>query len=153
MTRKTWMLIALVVVLGGTSLYLNQDWFAKDVIQITHRSRPARATFFRRQRPSDSQVNPLVFGFDRKLKLTSIAVVPLSDILTNKYPHPIWHLVSTSNSVPTKTFYYGERIKGMQPEVKGATADPLEPGVQYRLLVEAGSFKAQHDFAPDPITR
>lgn len=153
MTRKTWILIALVVVLGGTSLYLNQDWFAKDVIQITHRSRPARTTFFRRKRPDDSLVNPIVFGFDRKLKLTSIAVIPLSDINTNKYPHPIWHLISSSNSVPTKTFYYGEWVRGMQPEVKGATAEPLEPGVPYRLFVEAGTFKAEHDFTPDPKPR
>ena len=34
-----------------------------------------------------------------------------------------------------------------------ATADPLEPGVKYRLLIEAGSVTAQHDFVPVPRTR
>jgi hypothetical protein len=153
MTRKKWTLIALVVVLGGFSLYLNQDWFAKDVIQITHRSRPARAGLFRRKSADDSLVNPVLLGFDRKLKLTSVKVIPLSDIQTNKYPHPIWHLISDSNSVPTKAFYYGDRINGMRPEVKGATAEPLEPGVPYRLFIEAGAFKAEHDFTPDPKTQ
>jgi hypothetical protein len=36
----------------------------------------------------------------------------------------------------------------MRPTVKGATPDPLEPGVTYRLLIEAGSRKAEHDFEP-----
>jgi hypothetical protein len=152
MTRKLWMLIALAVVLGGVSLYLNTDWFAKDNIQITHRSRPARASFFRRKRIDDARVNPIFFVFDRKLKLTSLKVVPLSDIQTNKYPHPIWDLVSDSNSVPTKDLVYGMDIKGMRPAVKGATPDPLEPRVPYRLLVEAGASKAEHDFTPAPKT-
>ena len=39
-------------------------------------------------------------------------------------------------------------IRGMRPTVKGATPDPLEPGVKYRLLIEAGSRKAEHDFEP-----
>ena len=153
MTRKIWLWFALAVVLGGLSLYLNRDWFAKDNIQIYHRSRPARAAFLRRKRGAeDSLVNPIVFGFDRKLKLTSIKVVPISDIKTNKFPHPIWHLVSESNSVPVKDFSYGSSIGGMHPAVKGATADPLEPGVPYRLIVEAAQFKQEHDFVPVPRT-
>ena len=147
------MLLALIVVLAGISVYLNQDWFAKDVIQISHRSRPARATFFRRKRPDSSLVNPVMFGFDRKVKLTSVAVIPLSDLQTNKYPQAIWHLVSDSNSVPTKTFYYGEAIRGMRPEVKGATAEPLEPGVPYRLFIAAATFKGEHDFTAEPKNR
>jgi hypothetical protein len=94
-------------------------------------------------------VNPVVFGFDGgKLKLTSIKVVPVSAIETNKYPEPIWHLVSESNSVPVKDFMYGMRIAGMHPAVQGATPDALEPNVKYRLLIEAGAFKAEHDFTP-----
>ena len=98
------MLIALAVVLGGISLYLNQDWFAKDNIQIVHRSRPARGVFFRRGKRAVTQaaVEPLFFSFDRKLKLTSLKVIPVQEIETNKYPHPIWDLISDSNSVPIK---------------------------------------------------
>src|SRR6266567_5823564 len=151
MTRKIWLWLGFAVLLGGFSLYLNRDWFAKDNIQIYHRSRPARAVLLRRKRPADdSLVNPIVFGFDRKLKLTSLKVIPLPDIQTNKYPHPIWHLVSESNSVPTKDFIYGASIAGMHPAVKGATADELEPGVTYQLVVEAGAFKGRHDFVPVP---
>jgi hypothetical protein len=153
MNRKHWMLIALAVLLGGFSLYLNKDWFAKDGIQISHRSRPGSIGIFGRSRKDDSLVNPVLFLFNHRLKFTSIKVIPVSEIGTNKYPHPIWYLISDSNSVPTKTFYYGFRLKGMRPDVKGAIPDPLEPGVPYRLMVEAGSFKGEHDFVPDPKTR
>jgi hypothetical protein len=154
MTRKVWLLLGLAVVLGGLSLYLNKDWFATDHIQIYHRSRPIRGRFFRRRRgaPDDSLVNPIVFGFDRKLKLTDLKVIPLSDLATNKYPQPIWHLVSDSNSAPVKAFMYGSRISGMHPAIKGAQPEPLEPGVKYRLFVETKQQKAQDDFVPDPST-
>jgi hypothetical protein len=154
MTRKQWMLISLAVVLAGFSLYLNKDWFAKDDIHIFHRSRPQRAGMFRRNRPSaiDAATDPVLFGFDSKLKLKTVKVIPLSDIATNKYPHAIWHLVSDSNSVPTKEFSYGAPIPGMHPALKGVTADPLEPGAQYRLFIEANGRKAEHDFTAVPRT-
>lgn len=145
MTKKQWMLIALAVVLGGFSLYLNRDWFTKENIHIFHRSRPQ--TLFRRNRPAvNATTDPVLFGFDTKLKLKTVKVVPLNDIATNKYPHAIWHLVSESNSVPTKEFPYGAPIPGMHPALKGVTADPLEPGVQYRLFIEVDGRKAEHDF-------
>ena len=151
MTRKLWTLTALALLLGGFSLYINQDWFAKDTIQIYHRSRPARAGLFRRSKlPAAQAVNPIFFSFDRKLKLTLLKVIPVRAIETNKYPQPIWHLVSDSNSVPTKDLVYGMPIRGMRPSVKGAIADPLQPGVPYRLLIEADKLKAQHDFALAP---
>ena len=150
MTRKQWILIALAVLLGGVSLYLNQDWFAKDNIQIYHRSRPVRGGIFRRGKRVDTEraIEPLFFSFDRKLMLRSLKVVPVSEIETNKYPHAVWDLVSDSNSVPVKDLLYGMPIRGMRPAVKGAAPDPLEPGVTYRLLIEAGSRKAEHDFEP-----
>jgi len=147
------MLIALAVLLGGVSLYINRDWFAQDDIQIYHRSRPARVSMFRRsKRPEPQQaVNPVFFSFDRQLKLTSLKVIPVRAIETNKYPQPIWHMVSDSNSVPVKELVYGMYIRGMRPSVKGATPDPLQPGVKYRLLIEAGPLKAEHDF--DTVAR
>jgi len=151
--KKTWLLLALVALLGGFSLYLNRDWFARDNIQIYHRSRPSRLSLLRRKRAADdSPVNPIVFGFDRRLKLTCVKVIPLPDIQTNKYPHPIWHLISESNSVPTKDFAYGARIPGMHPAVQGAVPDALDPGVTYRLMIEAGPVKCFHDFEPVPRT-
>ena len=150
------MLAALALALGSFSIYLNRDWFAKDGIQIYHRSRPARAGFFGRKRASSADnpaINPVIFGFSRKLRLTSVKVIPVSDIETNKFPHPIWNLTSVSNSAPVKDFVYGDNIKGMKPAVQGAIPDPLQPGINYRLFVEAGDFKAEHDFVPVPRTQ
>lgn len=150
MTRKNWTLLALAVVLGGFSLYLNRDWFSGDNIHLYHRSRPAH--IFRRAGGDKSAVNPIIFGFNRQLQLTSLKVVAVRELETNKYPHALWHVVTESNSVPTRDFTYGMAIKGLHPALKGAQPEPLEPKVKYRLYVEAGSFKAEHDFVPDPRT-
>jgi len=153
MTRKQWVLIALAVVLGGFALYLNRDWFADDVIQIQSRSRPGRAVPSRRGRPATQpETDPVFFLFEPKLKLTSLKVIPIHEIETNKYPHPIYYLVSDSNSVPIAEWSYAWPIRGMRPAVKGATPDPLEPGVAYRLIIEAGKRKAERDFVPKPRT-
>ena len=136
------MLLVVALGLGGLSFYLNHDWSRGNKVQVHHRSRPAGRGDGR------STIQPLFFAFDRSLKLTSLKVIPLSEIETNKYPHPIWHLISKSNSVPVSDFTCGCSIGGMQPAVPGATPDPLEPGVTYRLLVEAGSLKLQDDFVP-----
>jgi hypothetical protein len=153
MTRRNWILVALAVVLGGLSLYLHkEDWFGKDGIQIIHRSLQDRPGG--RRRPTDSAAKTVLFGFgERKLKLTSVKVIPVSAIQTNKYPHPIWELVATSNSVPVKEFNYGDKIRGMHPRVEGDTPDPLEPGVEYRLMVECGNQKASHDFMAEARTQ
>ncbi|HWH68277.1 MAG TPA: hypothetical protein VNT26_02790 [Candidatus Sulfotelmatobacter sp.] len=152
MTKKYWMLTALAVVLGGISLYLNQDWFAKENIQIIHRSMPPRPGFGGRRFQANAAVNPVLFGLEHNLKLTAVKVIPVCDIETNKYPHPIWHLVSDSNSVPIKSFFYGQPIAGMRPAVKGTTPEALQPDVNYRLLLEAGPRKSSHDFTPVPRT-
>ena len=116
MTSKQWMLIALAVLLGSFSLYLNRNWFAGQEVQILHRSRPVRTGF------TDSQkTEPIFFAFDRTLALTSLMVIPVSAGETNKYPHPLWHLVSNSNSVPITDFAYGAPVEGMRPAVQGAT--------------------------------
>lgn len=94
----------------------------------------------------NSAVNMVSFALHRKLELTELKVIPVADLETNQYAHPIWHLVSESNSVPTKAFFYGSRIRGLHPKVPNAQPDPLEPNVTYRLLIEASGLKGQHDF-------
>lgn len=142
MTKKQLTLIALAAVLGGLSLYLNKDWFDRGDIRIFHRMRPARNA-------SEVSVAPIMFGFSRQLKLKSLKVVAVKGLETNKHPLPLWHLVSESNSAPIKIFFYGAPILGMHPEINGAQAETLEPGATYRLLVEAGSFKGEHDFVAE----
>jgi hypothetical protein len=129
------------------SLYLNRDFFRSDTVQIGHRTLPNR-----NRRGRNAPATSLVFLCDRDLKFTSVKVVLDSEFQTNKFAHPLWALTTDSNSVPTKNFPYGGNIRGMRPTVKGATADPLEPGVKYRLLVEAGGLKLEHDFTSPPAT-
>ena len=155
MGKKQWMLIAVVIVLGGLSFYLNKDSFGHDNIQFYHRSRPARAGLQPRARTHsfDNEIDPITFGFDRKVKLIELKVIPMSAIETNKYPQPIWHLVSESNSAPIKDFSYGSPIQGMHPAIKDAAPDVLEPGVKYRVIADVGPVKLQHDFTPNPRTQ
>lgn len=151
MTTKNWLQLTAAVLLGGFSLYLNKDWFAGNSIQLMHRSRPARGAF-RRAGGDNALIDPINFWFDRKVRLTSLKVVPVADLKTNQNVLPLWYLVSESNSLPVKEFAYGVRIPGMHPASKGTGPDPLEPGVAYRLVVEAGKEKITHDFVPEPRT-
>jgi hypothetical protein len=152
MTKKNIPMICFVILLVGLSIYLNKDRFASDVIQLSHRSVTPRL-WFARGPAAQSPCNPVVFLINKSLKLTSVKVVVASDAETNKFPHAIWDLVSDSNSVPVKQFMYGAPIGGMHLAFQGIGADPLQPGDNYRVLVQAGSLKLQHDFIPVPRTR
>jgi hypothetical protein len=145
MAKKPWLPIAILIVVGGLFIYLNRDWFQRRPIQISHRL----YRFARRFGGAESPT-PVMFEFDRRLKLTSIKIVSVADAQTNKYPQPLWHMITGSNSVPTKGVVYGMDVPGMHSAVKGSNADPLDPSQKYRLLLEAGSLKAQHDFTLDP---
>ncbi len=58
------------------------------------------------------------FNLEPQSKLTEIKVVPLAAWQTNQGILPVWHLVASSNSVPIKLFFYGQRIRGLKPEVR-----------------------------------
>jgi|SRR6516165_282785 hypothetical protein len=143
--RPTTVLLVLSALLGGILVYNYADWFHRRPIQITHRFHAFGGRF------DTGGVAPLMFEFNARLKLTSVKVVPLCDLLTNKFAHPIWHIVSDSNSVPTRGFLYGMDVPGMRPAVAGIIAEPLDPTQKYRLLIEAGSLKALHDFDLAPL--
>jgi hypothetical protein len=149
MTKNQWTLAAVGVVVVGLFLYAHRDWFAGNDIQIFHRVRPRGLLAGRRRAPPQG-ADSVMFEFDRKLKLTSLRVTPLSEIETNRFPQPIWNLVSDSNSLPTRGLVYGIPVPGMRPSTKGIVAKPLEPGVKYRLTIQAGSLKASHDFLIEP---
>jgi hypothetical protein len=147
MTQKPILLVTVAMLCAGLLLYVNRDWFKRRPIQISHRFHAFGGRFDRAGQA------PLLFEFDRKLKLTSVKVIPLAGLQTNKFPHPIWQMVSDSNSVPTRGFLYGGAVPGMRPALKGAVADRLDPAQKYRLLLEAGSAKAEHDFSLDPTAQ
>ncbi|MDB6066501.1 MAG: hypothetical protein JWR26_2709 [Pedosphaera sp.] len=148
MTKKESATVAIIVlIVAGFFAYLYRDSFRKPVIQIFHTIRPASAAIRRRTpNAAEGPVKALTFGMGTEYKLTSIKVIPLNELATNKYAHPSWELKSESNSVPLRAFSYGSPIRGMHPAVKNAAPDPLLPNVPYRLLIEAGSLRGQHDF-------
>ena len=146
MSKTKFILTTLLMVgLAGLCLYLNRDWFASEPIQITHRVTP----WMRSARRADplNKANPVVFSFNKFYRFKEIRVVAAAEIVTNKYAHPLWHLSSTSNSVFASSFSYGDRLRGMMPKVKGAVPDPLQPGVNYRLIVETDKGAAAHEFS------
>lgn len=151
MTKKTIFLITCVLLLAALSLYLNRDWFRSDPIQIGDRSVPPRGWMARRTARDPS--NPVIFLLNRQAELTSVEVVPLAELKTNQFAHPIWQLTSKSNSAPVNEFVYGMTVRGMKPAVQGAAPDPLQPGVKYRILIDSTDGKAQHDFTPVPRSR
>jgi hypothetical protein len=149
MTKKNVIVLTVTfMVVIGFYLYLFKDSFRKPNIQISHTIRPNPAYIRHPPQEGNSEDFPhlINFGLGRDYKLTSIKVVSLAELETNRFAHSLWELVSDSNSAPVRALTYGRNIKGMHPAVKGATADPLAPNTTYRLLVETQNLKGEHDF-------
>jgi hypothetical protein len=143
--KNIFMMAATLLLVGGIYYYLYRDYFVSPGIQIFHTIRPAGAA--RMHGPANAEtVNAIIFGLGREYKLTSIKVIPAGELETNKYAHPIWHLISESNSAPTRAFTYGKKVPGMHPADPEEMPIPLLPDVSYRLFVEAGSKKGEHEF-------
>ena len=132
MNKKSWTLIATAVVLGAVYIIFFSNWFKPKILTITHNGRFGRINF----------------TLDSPHRLTSLKVVSVSDYQSNKYALPVWELKSDSNSIPIKLFSYGDRIRGMKPAIENTTPQPLIAGTAYRVIVQAGSLKAEHDFTP-----
>jgi hypothetical protein len=146
--KKTIFQIALVVALLSGAIYFVAQFFKPGPIQIVcdiHVTR-ARANRNNPQTTANRPTFNLAFGLDQQYQLTGVKVVSLEEWTTNKEVRPLWHLVSESNSVPTKAFFYGERIRGMEAAVKGSRPESLETNVTYHLIVQAGSRKGECDF-------
>jgi hypothetical protein len=133
MNKKTWILVAVAIVLGAVYIIHFSNWFKPKIMSIAHNGRFGRVNF----------------TLGDTYRLTALKVVSVSALESNKYALPAWELKSDSNSVPVKMFSYGDRIRGMKPAVDNTRPEPLEPGTTYRIFVEAGSLKAQHDFTAD----
>ena len=148
MTKKNFILLTTAfLAVAAIYFYLYKDSFGKHDIQISLTIRPKPSALARKSaNTGDEDTMNINFGMDNQYKLTSVKVVPLNELKTNQYAHPVWELTSDSNSAPTRAFSYGHHIHGMHPPVKGATADPLSANVPYRLEIEAGPQKGHHDF-------
>lgn len=145
MTKNGIFLSVLAVVLATIYVYSFTGWLRSETIQIIPKMRPGRVSAV----PKDSDqtpVYPVSFAFSGKYQFTSIKVVASEDLSTNKHPTALWHLISDSNSVPTKSIVYGYPIKGMKPAVARMRPEPLLPDVDYILMLEAGKIRAQTNF-------
>lgn len=140
MNKKNYILIAIVLVLAGFYVVHFTHWFTPKTIQIAKATRPVRTSM------TGPQATVLFFSLDGDYSLTEVKVVPLAAFQTNKLVQPVWHLVSEEGSDDVSQFIYGQQISGMDPAVEGVRAEPLQPGVTYRLLVAAGKIKGHLDF-------
>jgi len=150
MSKKEIFLIALTVILAGIYVRYFTDWFRPKRIRIEHTIRPyldprgSGATA-----PAAGQPGRFIvtFALSHECRLTSVKVVALSEWLTNKNARPLWHLVADTRPQPTKAIVYGVNLPGMKPFVAGSPPAPLEPNIEYRLLIEAGwPTRGEHDF-------
>jgi len=147
MTKKNWLLISVALALAVVYVFYFTDWFNPKIIHIS--SHNARTTRANASAKTDSTTVSVTFKLGRPYKLTELKVVALDEWQTNKNCLPLWHLVTDTNSAPiNKPFNYGQKIPGMKSKVEGARAQPLQPGVKYRMFVTDGTAKGQHDFQP-----
>jgi len=144
MTKSGIVLSVVLLVLAAVYVYAFTDWLHRDTIQIMYTTRPGRLSSGRT--PGQELVYQVSFGFDGRYKLTSVKVVAADDLATNKYPVPLWHLISDSNSVPVKSIDYGRPVKGMKSAIPRAQPEPLQPDLDYVLLLEAGKLRSQTNF-------
>jgi len=148
MTKNTIFLCVVMAILAAIYAVYFTDWFHKETIQIIPTIRPGRPSSIPRD-AGTAQVSPVNFAFDGKYRLTSVKVVAADDLKTNKYPTPLWHMISVGEkgSAPQKFVLYGQPIRDMKPAVPRARAQPLQPDVLYVLMIEAyKNIKGQTNF-------
>ena len=134
MNKQTIFLIGVAMVLATLYIANFTDWLTPKKIQIVWRISPASGA--------------LAFYLDKEYPLTSVEVVSTEEARTNKYPHALWHIVADGAPAVTATFNYGVEIPGMKPAVSTAVPEPLQPGTDYSVVVEAGSsLKGQKSFS------
>ncbi|MEI7534722.1 MAG: hypothetical protein WCK57_10170 [Verrucomicrobiae bacterium] len=142
MSKKTSLLIVVAVVLAAVYAFYFADWFQSPTLKIFHTNR----NNIRHRKEQSGGIPNLIFGLSQTSRITEITVVPLAEYQVNSKVIPLWHLVSDSNSVPVKTFYYGQYIRGLKPAVAGSHAQTLTNNITYRIVVSVGKIKGEHDF-------
>jgi len=150
MTKKDWLLIFALVVLTTVYAVWFTDWFKPRIIQIASASRNTRWNPGLHKANDPAAALPPFFILGTPCRLTELKVVPLLEWQTNHEALPVWHLISSSNSVLVAKFPYGMNIRGMNPAVAGGRAQPLIPHVMYHLILKAGRAKGEHDFEAKP---
>ncbi len=145
MTKNGIFLSVVAVILAAIYVTYFTDWFHKETIQIFPTIRPSQASSIPRD-PGMPPVYPVSFAFNGKYRLTEVKVLVEEDMKTNKYPTPVWHMISEKGSPPMKSLIYGFRVKNMKPAIPRSRPQPLLPDVKYVLEVAAGDAKGQTNF-------
>ena len=141
MSKKNLFLILLAAGLATVYAVYFTDWLAPKTFEVFHTFRQLRMG-----QPKNGAIPSLIFAMNRRLALTEVKVVPLAAWETNKHVLPLWHLVTESNSVPMKSFSYGQFIPGLHAAIKGTHPETLATNIVYCLLIHAGQFEANHHF-------
>jgi len=157
MTKKEIVLVMFTVIFAGVYISCFTDWTKEKHIRVEHTFRP-NVLLPSRSGAAGQTIKPaaytLTFSLEREYKLTSVKVVPAAEYQSNPNVLPLWHLVGAAKSEPTRFIVYGLPLPGMKPMIAHVDAKPLAPGVEYRLIVEAGRTKGEHDFKiTGPATR
>lgn len=140
MTKKNWVLILFTVVLAVVYVVWFADWWRAEPLRISHTNRDLRPG-----QPRGNALPSLKFAINGARRFKEIKVVPLAEYETNKETLAVWHLISDSNSVPLRSFFYGQPIGGMH-SYTGARVQALQTNVVYRMFLSTGKTSAQHDF-------
>lgn len=152
MQKRTPTLVIAALVLAVLYVSYFTDWFGRQSIQIIVQNRPIAQRMDPKKQAEAPPTFPVSFAFNRKYELTSIKVVKTDDLKSQRFPTPLWHLISDTNSGPTKAMVYGIAPRGMHPAVEDSQPEPLLPGVSYTLMVEAGKFRGATNFIPTKAT-
>ena len=145
MMSKKITVLFLATLIAGAIFWLNyshSDWFGPQKIQIAYRIFGARTL-------GNGKDSTLVFYLAKPEPIVSISVYEEKDAKKNQFPHPLWRLVA--NGVPTTAteFTYGGAVAGMKPEISNSVPETLQPGTDYRLVMETkNKIKGEVTFHP-----
>jgi len=137
MTRKNWILIATLILLGGGYLYRFTDLLAPPQIQIDVSTRPSG------RGAADATVLPTLFMLDREYALQTLRVIAVSNVPATQLGKSVWHLAAQGKGEPQRGLVYGELLKGYR--VLQAPSE-LIPGGTYRIKLQAGRAKGSREF-------
>jgi hypothetical protein len=143
MTRKHWILVAALMLLGGVYVYWFTDWVVPPQIQIEVSTRPSG----RGSASSESPVLPTLFMLDREYAFSSLEVIAVSNVPATLVGKTAWHLAAQGEPERQRGFAYGETLKGYRTVVAPL---PLIPGALYRVDLKAGRARGSRTFSAIP---
>lgn len=163
MGTRTWVLIVIAVLLGGSYVYFFTSLFDREEIRIVYQLRPESVVppaNGRRPRKLSAEtqagVFPVVFTLDKEYELTKLQVFLASELTANSAAIPIWSLVQANPDKPVKVkgFRYGNVPRGMKPAApEFRIPQTLGPEITYLLRVETIRLKGETEFRTKELAK